>query len=92
MESIIFTKGDYVDLLVNGQVIGLGKVESTEVGTYYGGGRVVAGYVMVLIIDVTQPHLIVEYVDEGDTHPWRTIDLRHTIGKSNTKACVKNYS
>ena len=81
MESIIFTKGDYVDLLVNGQFIGLGKVECTEVGTYYGGGRVVAGNVMVLIIDVTQPHLIVEYVDEGDTHPWRTTDLRHTIGK-----------
>ena len=91
MESIIFTKGDYVDLLANGQVIGLGKVECTEVG--YGGGRVVAGYVMVLIIDVTQPHLIVEYIDEGDTNPWRTIDLRHTIGKSNTKAhCVKIYS
>jgi hypothetical protein len=36
MENIILTKGDYVDLLINGQVIGLGRVESTDTGTYYG--------------------------------------------------------
>ena len=30
MENIILTIGDYVDLLINGQVIGLGRVDSTE--------------------------------------------------------------
>ena len=54
MENIILTKGDYVDLLINGQVIGLGRIVSTETGIYYGGERVNAGYAMVLIIDVTQ--------------------------------------
>jgi uncharacterized protein YlaN (UPF0358 family) len=28
MENIILAKGDYVDLLINDQVIGLGRVES----------------------------------------------------------------
>ena len=37
---------------------------------------------MVLIIDVTEPHLIVQYIDEGDLHPWKIIDLRHKKGKS----------
>ena len=37
MENIILTRGDYVDLLINGQVIGLGRVESTEITTHYGG-------------------------------------------------------
>ena len=77
MENIILTIGDYVDLLINGQVIGLGRVDSTDTGTYYGGEMVNAGYVMVLIIDVTQPHLIVEDVDEGDIHPWKIMNLRH---------------
>ena len=54
MENIILTKGDYVDLLINGQVIGLGRIVSIETRIYYGGERVNAGYVMVLIIDVTQ--------------------------------------
>jgi hypothetical protein len=40
-----------------------------------------AGYVTVLIIDVTQPHLILEDVDEGDIQPWKIVDLRHNIGK-----------
>jgi hypothetical protein len=40
-----------------------------------------AGYVTVLIIDVTQSHLILEDVDEGDIHPWKIVDLRHNIGK-----------
>ena len=35
---------------------------------------------MVLIIDVIEPHLIVEDVDEGDLHPWKIIDLRHNKG------------
>ena len=82
MENIILTKGDYVDLLINGQVIGLGRVESIDTGTYCGRERVNAGYVTVLIIDVTQPHLILEDVDEGDIHPWKIMYLRHNIGKS----------
>ena len=36
MENIILTRGDYVDLLINGQVIGLGRVESTYTITNYG--------------------------------------------------------
>ena len=82
MENIILEKGDYVDLLINDQVIGLGRVESAESGTYYVGERVNAGYVTILIIDVTQPHLIDEDVNEGDIHPWKIMDLRHNIGKS----------
>ena len=35
MENIILTRGDYVDLLINAQVIGLGRVESTETTTHY---------------------------------------------------------
>ena len=77
MENIILTRGDYVDLLINGQVVGLGKVESTKTTTHYGGQRINVGYVMVLIIDVIEPHLIVEDVDEGDLHPWKIIYLRH---------------
>jgi hypothetical protein len=34
MENIILTKWDYVDLLINGQVIGLGRVESIDTGTF----------------------------------------------------------
>ena len=37
---------------------------------------------MVLIIDVIEPHLIMEDVDEGDLHPWQIINLRHNKGKS----------
>ena len=74
-------KWDYVDLFINDQVIGLGRVESTESRTYYDGESVNACYVEILIIDVTQPHLI-EDVDEGDIHPWKIMDLRHNIGKS----------
>ena len=59
MENIILTRGDYVDLLINGQVVGIGKVESTETTTHYGVQRLNVGYVMVLIIDVIAPHLIV---------------------------------
>ena len=81
MENIILTRGDYVDLLINGQVVGLGKVESTETTTHYGGQRLNLGYVMVLIIDVIEPHLIVEDVDEGDLHLWKIIYLRHNKGK-----------
>ena len=81
MENIILTIRDYVDLLINGQVIGLGRVDSIETETYYGKERVNASYVMVLIIDVTQPYLIVEDVDEGDIHPWKIMNLRHNIGK-----------
>jgi hypothetical protein len=84
--NIILTKGDYVDLLINGQVIGLGRVESTDTVTYCGRERLNAGYVTVLIIDVTQPHMIVEDVDEGDIHPWKIIDLRHNIGKSKSQS------
>jgi len=86
MENIILTKGDYVDLLINGQVIGLGRVESTDTETYCGGERVNAGYVTVLIIGVTQPHMIVEDVDEGDIHPWKIIALRHKTGKSKSQS------
>ena len=82
MENIIFTNGDYVDLLINDQVIGLGRVESVESGAYYVRERVNAGYVTILIIDVTQPHLIDENVNERDIHPWKIMDLRHNIGKS----------
>ena len=82
MENIILTIRDYVDLLINGQVIGLGRVESIDTITHYGGERLNVGYVMVLIIDVIEPHLIVEDVDEGDLHPWKIIDLRHNKGKS----------
>ena len=71
-ENIILTRGDYVDLLINGQVVRLGRVESTETTTHYGGWRLNVGYVMVLIVDVIEPHLIVEDVDEGDLHPWRS--------------------
>ena len=81
MENIILEKGYYVDLLINDQVVGLGRVESIESGTYYARERVNACYVAILIIDVTQPHLI-EDVDEGDIHPWKIMDLRHNIGKS----------
>jgi hypothetical protein len=35
MENIILARGDYVDL-INGQVIGLGRAETTETKTYYG--------------------------------------------------------
>ena len=76
------TRGDYVDLLINGQVIGLGRVESTKTKTHYGGERINVRYVMLLIIDVIEPHLIVEDVDEGDLHPWKIIDLRHNKDKS----------
>ena len=50
--------------------------------TNYGGEMLNVGYVMVLIIDVIEPHLIVEDVDEGDLHPWKIIYLRHKKGKS----------
>ena len=76
------TTGDYVELLINGQVIGLGRVESIETTTHYGGEMLNVEYVMVLIIDVIEPHLIVENVDERDLHPWKIIDLRHNKGKS----------
>lgn len=82
MENIILAKVDYVDLLINDQVIGLGRVESAKSGTYYVGERVNASYVTILIIDVTQPHLIDEDVNEGDIHPWKIMDLRQNIGKS----------
>ena len=81
-ENIILAKGDYVDLLINDQVIGLGRVKYAESGNYYVGERVNVGYVTILIIDVTQPHLIDEDVNEGDIHPWKTMDSRHNIGKS----------
>ena len=66
MENIIFTRGDYVNLITNDQVIGLGRVEYTDTGTCFGRERVNADYVMVLIIYVTQPYLIAEDFDEGD--------------------------
>ena len=81
MENKILAKGDYVDLLINDQVIGLGRVESIESGTYYAEERVNTSYVEILIIDVTQPHLT-EDVDEGDIHPCKIMDFRHEIGKS----------
>jgi hypothetical protein len=40
MENVIFTRGDYVDLLVIGQVIGIGRVESTKTKKYNGRERV----------------------------------------------------
>lgn len=49
MENIILAKGDYVDLLINDQVIGLARVESIESGIYYVGKRVNAGYVAILL-------------------------------------------
>ena len=82
MENIILEKWDYVDLLINDQVVGVGRVESTESGTYYSGESVNSCYVAILIIDVTQPHLIEDDVDEGDIRPWKIMDLRHNIGKS----------
>ena len=82
MENIILAKGDYVDLLINDQVIGLARVESAESGTYYVGERVNVGYVAILIVDVTQPRLIDDDVNEGEIHPWKIVDLRHHIGKS----------
>ena len=36
MENIILTRGDYVDFLINGLVIGLRRVESTYTTTHYG--------------------------------------------------------
>jgi len=36
----------------------------------------------MLIIDVTQAHLIVDDVDEGDTHQWKIMGLSPKIGKS----------
>ena len=77
MGNIIFKRGDYVEILINDQVTGLVRVESIDTGTCFGGERVNAGYVMVLIIDVSQPHLIVEDIDEGDIHSCNIIDLRH---------------
>ena len=76
------TRGDYVDLLINGQVIGLGRVESIETTTHYGGERLNVGCDMVLVIDVIEPHLTAEDVDEGELHPWKVIYLRHNKGKS----------
>ena len=81
MENIILEKWDYVDLLINDLGVGLERVESIESGTYYARERVNACYVAILIIDVTQPHLIEEDVDEGDIHPWKVMDLRHNTGK-----------
>lgn len=40
MENIILAKGNYVDLLINDQVIGLARDESTKSGTYHVGERV----------------------------------------------------
>jgi len=69
----------------------LGRFEFIEVETCYGKERVNVGYVMVLIIDITQPHLIVEDSIESDTHMWKIIYFRHNIGKSKYKTCVKCY-
>lgn len=82
MEKQNFGKRDYVDLLINDQLIGLGRVEFVESRTYYIGESVNASYVTILIIDDTQPHLIDEDVNEGDTRPWKIMNLRHNIGKS----------
>ena len=82
MENIILAKGDYVDLLINDQVIGLERVESAKSGTYYVRKKVNVGYVAILIFDLIQPHLIEDDVNEGDIHPWKIVDLRHHIGKS----------
>ena len=65
MENIILTRGDYVGLLINDQVIGLGRVESIETTTHYGGERLNVRYVMVLIIDFIEPHLIVKMLMKG---------------------------
>ena len=46
---------------------------------------------MVLIIDVIEPHLIVEDVDKGELHPWKIIDLRHIKGNQNLEAHVKCF-
>ena len=46
---------------------------------------------MVLIIDVIEPHLIVEDVDEGDLHPWKIIYLRHNKVNQNLEAHVKCF-
>ena len=62
MENIVLTRGDYVDLLINGQIIFLGRVESTKDGTYNGRERVNMGYVTIFIIDVTQRNLNMEDV------------------------------
>jgi hypothetical protein len=43
--------------------------------------RLNVGYVMILIIDAVETHLIVEYVDEGGIHPCKIMDLSHTKGK-----------
>ena len=37
MENLFLTIGDCVDLLINGQVIGIGRVDTTVNETYYGG-------------------------------------------------------
>ena len=65
MENIILPKGDYVYFLINDQVIGLGRVKSINSRTYYIEERGNAGYVTILIIDVTQPYLIDEDVNKG---------------------------
>ena len=62
-----------------------------ETTTHYGGQRINVGYVMVLVIDVIEPHLIVEDVDEGDLHPWKIIYLRHNKGRLNIEAHVKCF-
>ena len=80
MENIILEKGDYFDLLINDQFVGLGSFESEESRTYYVREKFNACYVAILIIDVTQPHLI-EDVDEGDIHSSKVMYLRHNIGK-----------
>ena len=81
----------YVDLLINGQVIGLGRVEFIETTTHDGGEMLNVGYVMLLIIDVIEPHLIVQDVDEEDLHPWKIIDLRQTKINQNLEAHVKCF-
>ena len=68
MENIILAKGDYVDLLINDQVIGLGRVEFAKSRTYYVGERVNVGYVTILIIGITHTHLIDEDLNEGDIY------------------------
>lgn len=82
INNIILTKGDYFDLLIDGQVIGLGRVNSIETRTYSGRERVNAGYDMVLIINGTQACLLLEGIDEGKIHPWKIMDLIDNIGKS----------
>ena len=80
-----------VDLLINGQVIFLGRVESTKYGTYNGIERVNTRYVTVFIIDVTQRNLIMEAANEMDIHPCKIMDLRHTRDLNQNLACVKCY-